>query len=70
MSNKQFRNVVRLIHLIIGGAMVAFIYSPLRLNSSFAMIMQFLVIPIAVASGIVMWQQPLVLKLLKRGKNG
>ena len=67
MSTKQFRNTVRLIHLIIASCMAVFIYSPLRLDSTFTAITQFLVVPIVLMSGIVMWQQPFVLKVFKRG---
>lgn len=69
MSNKQLRNAVRLIHLVIAGCMAVFIYSPLRLDSTFAAVVQLLVVPVVVISGIVMWQQPLVVKFFNRGRG-
>lgn len=69
MSNKQLRNIVRLIHLVIAGCMAAFIYSPLRLDNNFAMIVQLIVVPVVVISGLIMWQQPLVVKFFKQGRN-
>lgn len=69
MSNKQFRITVRIMHLIIAGCMAIFIYSPLRLDTTFASIMQLLVIPIAVITGFALWQQPAVLKFFKRGRS-
>lgn len=69
MSNKQLRNTVRLIHLVIAGCMAVFIYSPLRLDSTFTAVVQFLVVPAIVISGIVMWQQPLIVKRFKRSQG-
>ncbi len=69
MSNKQTRNTLRLVHLIVAGLMAVFIYSPLRLDDTFAAVIQALVVPIVVITGVVMWQQPLVMKLLNRGRR-
>ncbi|MBL8095259.1 MAG: hypothetical protein JNL73_13910 [Anaerolineales bacterium] len=69
MSNKQLRNVVRLVHLAIAVLIGAFAYSPLRLNDTFAAIVQLIVVPVLIVSGIVMWQQPLVIKWLNRGRS-
>jgi thiosulfate reductase cytochrome b subunit len=69
MSNKQLRNVVRLVHLAIAVIIAAFVYSPLRLNDTFTAIIQLIVIPVLIVSGIVMWQQPLVIKWLNRGRG-
>ncbi|MBL8095881.1 MAG: hypothetical protein JNL73_17020 [Anaerolineales bacterium] len=69
MSNKQLRNVVRLVHLAIAVIIAAFAYSPLRLNDTFAAVVQFVVIPVLIVSGLVMWQQPLVIKWLNRGRS-
>lgn len=69
MSNKQLRNAIRLGHLIIAGILAVFAYSPLRLNDTFTAIVQMIVIPVLVASGIVLWQQPLVVKWLNRGRS-
>lgn len=69
MSNKQTRNTLRLVHLIVASLMAVFIYSPLRLDDTFAAVIQALVVPIVVITGVVMWQQPLVMKLLNRGRR-
>jgi thiosulfate reductase cytochrome b subunit len=69
MSNKQIRTITRWIH-IIGGAMIAaFVYaSPLRDSDTFTLLMQLVVIPLLIVSGVVMWQQPKILKWL-RGRS-
>lgn len=69
MSNKTFRNVIRLIHLAIAACMAIFIYSPLRLDSAFATAVQIVVVPLVAITGMVMWQQPRVLKFLNGGKT-
>ncbi len=66
MSNKQLRNVLRVVHLVLAVVMAVLIYSPLRLDNTFAAVVQFIVVPVAGISGIVMWQQPAVVKLFNR----
>lgn len=68
MSNAQIRNVVRIAHLLVAGFMALFIYSPLRLDGTFTFVVQFIVVPVAVISGLVLWQQPRVLKLVRRSR--
>lgn len=69
MSNKQLRNVVRLVHLLVAAFMAVFIYSPLRLDPTVALIAQAVVVPVVALSGLVMWQQPAVVKFLNRGRT-
>lgn len=69
MSNKQLRNTIRLLHLLFAGCMAAYIYSPLHLNSTFTTVLQLLIVPAVIVSGIVMWQQPRVIKLFKRAQS-
>lgn len=71
MSNKVLRQVLRWSHLVIGGLMVAFVYSAaLRESAVFVGLMQFVVVPVVVVSGVAMWQQPLVGKLLRGLRGG
>ena len=69
MSNKQLRNVVRLVHLLVAAFMAVFIYSPLRLDNTVTVIAQVVVVPVVALSGLVMWQQPAVVKLFNRGRT-
>lgn len=69
MSNKQLRNVVRLVHLLVAAFMAVFIYSPLRLDPTVTLIAQAVVVPVVALSGLVMWQQPTVVKFLNRGRT-
>ena len=69
MSNKQLRNVVRLVHLLVAAFMAVFIYSPLRLDPTVTLIAQVVVVPVVALSGLVMWQQPTVVKFLNHGRT-
>jgi thiosulfate reductase cytochrome b subunit len=67
MSNKQLRNTIRIVHLIVGALMIAFIYAePLRASTGFVTFMQFVAIPMVVISGVAMWQQAALSKLRRR----
>ena len=69
MWNKQLRNVVRLVHLLVAAFMAVFIYSPLRLDPTVTLIAQVVVVPVVALSGLVMWQPPTVVKFLNRGRT-
>lgn len=67
MSNKQFRQVVRVGHIVEGALIAAFIYSPtLRASGAYTAIIQFVVLPLIILSGVLLWQQPRVMKWLRR----
>lgn len=66
MSNKQFRNINRIAHLIEGVFIALFVYSPLRTDDTYLAIMQFVILPAIIISGVFMWQQPKIMKLLRR----
>lgn len=71
MSNAQIRKTVRIVHLAVAIFMAVLIYSPLRLDNTFVAIVQFIVVPFAVISGIILWQQPRVVKFFNysRGRS-
>jgi hypothetical protein len=67
MSNKQLRIVSRLIHLVGSGFIGTYVYSSaLSSDPTFAFIVQFVVFPSLAITGLVMWQQPRISKLLRR----
>jgi|LakMenEpi03Aug12_release.lakeMendotaPanAssembly.Ray.scaffolds.fasta_scaffold1658487_2 hypothetical protein len=65
MSNKQFRNIARIAHLIQGVFIALFVYSPLRTDDTYLAIMQFVILPSIIISGMSLWQQPRIMKLLR-----
>lgn len=67
MSNKALRNLTRVVHLIAGISLFALVYSDVPRNSeTFLSIMQVVIVPVVVLSGMIMWQQPAVSRLLRR----
>ena len=65
MSNKNLRNTLRAIHLVIAALVIAYIYSPLGNVESFGSFVK-ISTPILTLTGIVMWQMPAVTKFFKR----
>lgn len=66
MSNKQFRQTVRIGHIIEGVMIALYLYSPtLAANVVYAGIVKFVVFPAIVISGLLLWQQPRVLKFFR-----
>lgn len=52
------RVLSRTLHLVSAVALAAFIYSPLRSNSTFEMVMSYGVFPFLALTGMWMWQAP------------
>jgi len=65
-SNKTLRNTLRVIHLVIGALIGAYLYSPLGNVEWFAILVRASVLPVSVITGLAMWQMPLLSKMLKR----
>jgi len=65
MSNKNLRNVLRAIHLVIAVLVIAYIYSPLGNVEWFGSFVR-ISTPVLTLTGIVMWQMPAVTKFFKR----
>ncbi len=64
-SNKRLRDIQRITHLVGAGALVLYLYTPLGSAPLFTALMQFLVVPMLVATGMLMWQLPRLRKLLQ-----
>ena len=66
MSNKQLRNILRVVHLIAGVMLIAFVFSDaLRESASYLALIR-VVIPIVALSGIAMWQQASLSRLRRQ----
>jgi hypothetical protein len=67
MSSKQIRTVSRYAHLVEGILIALFIYSPtLRSSALYTGFIQFMVVPLIILSGLVMWQLPRINKWRNR----
>ena len=66
MSNKNLRNVIRIIHLIAAATLGMYFYSPIAGDETLRLIIQFVTLPSIVLTGIALWQQAYLNKLLHR----
>ena len=66
MSNKKLRNVIRTIHLIAAATLGMYFYSPIAGDETLRLIIQFVTLPGIVLTGIALWQQAYLNKLLNR----
>lgn len=69
MSNRRFRISIRWLHIVIAVMLALHIYSPLRTEDAYVLLIQVVVFPLASVSGVLLWQQPRVLKFWKRLRN-
>ena len=66
MSNKILRNTIRSVHLIAAATLGMYFYSPIAGNETLRLIIQFATLPSILLTGIALWQQAYLNKLLNR----
>ena len=66
MSNKNLRTAIRIIHLIAAATLGLYFYSPIAGDETLRLIIQFGTLPSIVLTGIALWQQAYVNKVLNR----
>lgn len=64
MTAARQRKVQRVVHLLAGVVLFAYVYLPL--SRELEEIVRFVVFPVVVASGMAMWQAPRLRRALKR----
>ena len=69
LSGKQQRTILRYTHLLAGMLNVFFIYTPLGDVREFELLVQIGLVPVIIITGIWMWQQARVRKLLAKGSR-
>lgn len=67
MSAAKLRTVLRWTHIFIGMFVGAYFYSPLSQTDWALPLIKFALIPLLVVSGVVMWKQPQIMRLFRRG---
>lgn len=70
MSNKQFRIVVCWAHIIEAAFIGTYLYSPWSANPIFSAIVLYIIFPLMALSGIALWQQPRIMKVIKNRGRG
>ncbi len=66
MSNKNLRNLIRIIHLTAATTLGLYFYSPIAGDETLRLIIQVAILPGIVLTGIALWQQAYLNKLLNR----
>ena len=66
MSNKNLRNGIRIIRLIAAATLGLYFYSPIAGDVTLRLIIQFVTLPSILLTGIALWQQAYLNKLLNR----
>ncbi len=67
LSGKQQRTVLRYSHLLVGMLNAFFIYTPLGDVRAFELLVQIILVPVIIITGVWMWQQARMRKLLIKG---
>jgi hypothetical protein len=66
MSARQTRKIQRILHLLSGVALLAFVYLTPNPGSAASDVVRWLVFPLLAATGIAMWQWPRIRRLQRR----
>ena len=66
MSNKNLRILIRIIHLMAAATLGLYFYSPVAGDVTLKLIIQFVTLPSILLTGIALWQQAYLNKLLNR----
>lgn len=68
MSNKRVRQIVRALHIAYGILLGLIVYGLLEDGSVLDLAIKYFFYPALIGSGLVMWQQPRVMKFFRRNK--
>lgn len=68
--NRTLRNLLRWFHIVAGSLVATVIYSPLRESEAFVLVVQVALLPVLILTGISMWQQARLRRLLGRSRGG
>ncbi len=66
MSNKKLRNIIRIIHLFAAATFGMYFYSPIAGNETLKLVIQIATLPSIALTGLALWQQAYLNKLLNR----
>lgn len=66
ISGKRMRDTQRIVHLVGGLLLLIHVYAPWGNSSSLTLVIQGMVVPTLVATGLAMWQLPRLRARLKR----
>lgn len=66
MTGQLYRRLARAIHTVGAIAIGTYIYAPLGDDPTFTLVTQLVTVPVLALTGLGMWQQPRLLRLMRR----
>lgn len=66
LDRRQVRSAQRLAHLVAGAGLLGYVYLAPHLNDGMVALVQWVLVPIAVGSGIALWKWPRIRATLTR----
>jgi hypothetical protein len=69
VTGKAVRDAERVLHLVTGFLLLALVFTPLG-EAAIGMALRFALVPMLVASGMLMWQHARVTRLLRSRQGG
>lgn len=66
MSNRRMRQFIRILHMVEAAVLGTLIYGPWGDGSLLEASIQYFFFPTLAISGLLLWQQPLLSKVLRR----
>jgi hypothetical protein len=66
IPRRRVRDLQRFAHLLAGVAMIAFVYVGPILSDGFLSFLQWVVVPVIVASGVALWKWPKIRAAFRR----
>lgn len=66
MSGARLRMIIRVVHIVGGLLIGAFVYAPWADNAAFVLLMQVGVMPVLGISGVLLWQQARFNRFMRR----
>ncbi len=67
MTATSLRTYLRWFHIIAGLTIGTYLYSPWSANTAFTALILYVVTPALVLSGLAMWKQGVIMRILRRG---
>lgn len=66
MTPRTARTLLRILHLLLGAALAMMVYAPATWTDPLRLVLGTVVVPIVVLTGLAMWQQARLRRLLAR----
>jgi hypothetical protein len=66
LTRRRRRSLQRAVHLVAGFMLVVDLYAPSVLGAGFTAVLQWVLVPVVGATGVVMWKGPRIRRALRR----